>query len=59
MKKLVVALLVGTIWFSSGMQVDAAGPKDAGKAKHHAEHHVDEVLHLGDVVCKSCVERAG
>ncbi len=44
MKKLVVALLVGTIWFSSGMQVDAAGPKDAGKAKHHAEHSITQVV---------------
>ncbi len=41
MKKLVVALLVGAIWFGSGMQTDAAGLRDVFDAKYYAEQYED------------------
>lgn len=41
MKKLVVALLVGAIWFGSGMQADAAGLRDVFDAKYYADQYED------------------
>lgn len=41
MKKLVVALLVGTIWFGSGMQADAAGLRDVFDAEYYADQYED------------------
>jgi len=31
----------------------------SGSAQHHAHSHVDQVLHLGDIVCQSGNQRAG